>query len=51
MARIDSRRRARDRNPAGTIHLVAMFYTVLDGALCFWAYASHTKLTHSATQP
>ena len=38
-------------NPDGTIHLVAMWYTILDGELAFWTKAKSQKVLNLRRDP
>jgi PPOX class probable F420-dependent enzyme len=38
-------------NPDGSVHLVTMFYTVLDDRIAFWTYRSSQKARNLARDP
>jgi PPOX class probable F420-dependent enzyme len=38
-------------NPDGSVHLVTMFYTLLDGQIAFWTYRSSQKARNLARDP
>jgi PPOX class probable F420-dependent enzyme len=38
-------------NPDGSVHLVTMFYTLLDGRIAFWTYRSSQKARNLARDP
>ena len=38
-------------NPDGSVHLVTMFYTLIDGQIAFWTYRSSQKAHNLARDP
>jgi PPOX class probable F420-dependent enzyme len=38
-------------NPDGAVHLVTMFYTLLDGQIAFWTYRTSQKARNLARDP
>jgi len=38
-------------NPDGTVHLVTMYYVMLDGRIAFWTYRSSQKARNIARDP